>query len=524
MDWLKQAPFLRLVLFVIVGIIIQYYTDISSVWLYLFFLSVLLLALSFIKKIKQDYLCRWMFGVGLLGVGILSGSFLMKQSWDRSSWEVSAKEYEYLVCVLDEPAEKPKTMMCRVEILSAERYIYSSVRGKKAIIYLPKDSQGKQVVAGDCLSVYVRLEKPKPFASDPSFNYPLYLRKQSFASVGFVRKNNWNYEQAPLSLGKKISFVALSARRILLKQLKIIVPDKNSYSVAAALMFGYKNDLDRDLRQRFSNIGAAHVLAVSGLHFSIVFGMFSFLFSFLGFTPRVRLIRLIFMLPLIWGFAFLTGFSPSVVRAAIMMTVWLVGNTFFRRGLTMNTVAVAAFFMLIANPLYLFDVGFQLSFSAVVAIVLINPYFKKLYRSRNPILNYSWDMICVSTSAQLGVMPLSILYFHQIPLIFWLTNILIIPLVTILLFLIPVSLLISFIFSLSSMFPLSEILGLFIRIVTVLDNIPKANVSDVYISQFQVLSLYLSFLLIAQVIKKKRIYPVCILFVLVLINVLYYLC
>lgn len=448
-----------------------------------------------------------MFGLGFSLLLFVAAIWTTKSEWKKSEWNTESVNHLYRGRVIEEPIAKPKTYLCKIRIISADEAIYKQVVNKKAIIYIPKDSLSKKITAGDYLLFNGLLEKPQA-----------YLRKYSFAATGFIRKEAWHPEN-----DCKYSFSpflkALSVRRNLLTRLQKIVPDRSSYAIAAALMFGYRNEIDKDLQQSFVHIGAAHILAISGTHFSILFGMLYFMLSFIGNSLKGKMIKQLILFPLIWGFALLTGFSPSVVRAALMLSIWGIGNAIFHKPFTLNTVAIAAFFMLLFNPLYLFDAGFQLSFAAVISIVLVQPYFAGLYISKNPALRYIWNLSSVSISVQPGVLPLTVYYFRQIPIIFLLTNILLIPLSAVLLFLIPVSLLLQFLFGTIDwlMFPLNKTLESFISIVRALDTFSYSYISVSGMNGWEIVALLLSILLLLLLVLKKRFVYFCLLILLILI-------
>ncbi|GHT46974.1 hypothetical protein FACS189440_06200 [Bacteroidia bacterium] len=454
-----------------------------------------------------------MFGFGLFFLLFASASWITKLAWQESEWNLPSGDCLYQAVVIDEPVLKPKTWMCKIRIRTAENPVYQEATGKKAVIYLPLDSLSPAIVPGDCLLFSGQLESSPP-----------YLKRQSFAAAGFIRKNRWQPVKNP-DPSFSILIQALSVRRMLLERLQLMVPERQSYALAAALMFGYRNELDKDLQQAFSHIGAAHILAISGTHFTLLFGMLYFMLSFTGNSRKGKIIRQVILLPLIWGFAFLTGFSPSVIRAALMLSIWGIGNAFFFRAFTLNTIAAAAFFMLLFCPLYLYDVGFQLSFLAVISIVLINPYLVKLYESKNVLIQYVWDLICVSVSAQVGVLPLCIYYFHQFPSIFLLTNICLMPLASILLFLIPVSLLLHFLFgSFSGMlFPLNKTLEYFISTVRTLDKFSYGNITGLTIDSQGLTALFLAIIFIVLLLIKKRVVYLYLLLIVVAFQVIFYL-
>jgi competence protein ComEC len=463
--------------------------------LFIAFISFIAFILSFIPRLNRRYNLRFLFGAGLCLFLFDSAVLLTKTAYKQSEWPVPSGNYWYKAIVTDDPVMKPKTRMCKIRIISAGNPVDSVAAGKQAVVYLPVDSLSRAIIPGDCLVFYGSLESAPP-----------YLKKHSVAATGFIRNNRWFLEKTtapPFSIRLK----ALSLRRILLSRLQQIVPDRSSYALAAALLFGYRNDLDKDLQQSFSRIGAAHILAISGTHFSILFGMMYFMLSFTGNSRKGRFVKQLILLPLMWGFAFLTGFSPSVIRAALMLSIWGLGDAFFHRSFSLNTIAVAAFFMLLFHPLYLYDVGFQLSFLAVASIVVINPYLVSLYETKNLLIKYLWELSCVSISAQIGVLPLSVYYFHQFPLTFLLTNILLMPLAAILLFLIPVSLLFHFLFGPVSWFwfPLNKTLAVFLSTVRMLDGFSYGNIRNLNLDVEGVIALSSILVFIILLLIKKRI-------------------
>jgi len=305
-----------------------------------------------------------------------------------------------------------------------------------------------------------------------------------------------------------------------------MLPDERTYSVAAAISFGYAKEIDKDTRQIFSGAGCAHILAISGLHLAIIYGVFNFLLSFISNNRRGRIVKQLIILPILWIFAFLTGMPSSVTRAVIMITIWGTGSAFLFRAFSINTLGFAAFFMLLNNPFNLFDIGFQFSFSAVLAILLVNPYLTSLYHSRNPMINYVWQLSCTSTSAQLGTAPLSIYYFHQFPLLYLIANVFAIPLAGVLLFLIPLSLLAGFLFGNHPglLFPLQKMMQIFIGGLSVLADIPNGVVTNIQLTLKDTISLTLGIIFSFLFIIKKRMIYFCLLIIVVVLQVFYYLC
>ena len=219
-------------------------------------------------------------------------------------------------------------------------------------------------------------------------------------------------------------------------------------ATVGALTLGYKEELSKELRQHFQVSGAAHVLAVSGLHTGILYGVIVWLLTLGGRLRPMHENRIgrwalsLVAIAAMWGYAWLTGMTPSVVRAVVMVTIFEVGRMSYRRAFSLNTLAATAFLILVARPTDLWSVSFQLSFAATAAIVLI--VNKTIYRDielsrfRNTILgrigSFFGGIIVVSIAAQIGTLPITIHYFGQVSTYFLLTNLIVLPIAT---FLVP---------------------------------------------------------------------------------------
>lgn len=194
----------------------------------------------------------------------------------------------------------------------------------------------------------------------------------------------------------------------------------------SALTLGDKSHLDKNLKGAYSLTGASHVLAVSGLHVGVVF-IFSNFFLGLIFIRKFKRWRYVPLLFVLWGYAFVTGMSPSVVRATIMISMMVVGLMTGRKGVTYNTIAASALLMLIYNPLYITDIGFQLSYTAVFSIVLLQDKISSLLNVKNVFLKKVWDLTAVSIAAQIGTLPITLYYFHQLPLLSCIVSLFVVP-------------------------------------------------------------------------------------------------
>lgn len=193
-------------------------------------------------------------------------------------------------------------------------------------------------------------------------------------------------------------------------------------SVLGTLTLGYAQAMDREIRSRFSVTGVAHILSVSGFHVAIICGFLSLLLSFLPRGKPFKWMKYVLTVGLLWVFVAVTGLAASSVRSALMLSLYLTGSILRRRTDGYNTLAAAAFCMLVYEPFYLFDIGFQLSYIAVFFIIYLQPRLQALIEVRNPVLAIPWGWITVTLAAQIGTTCLCLYYFGQFSTVFLLTN------------------------------------------------------------------------------------------------------
>ena len=251
------------------------------------------------------------------------------------------------------------------------------------------------------------------------FNYSEYLRLKNIHY-----QITSHHEPFKIKEEKSFQSIIISGRDYLTAQFSKLGYSEKTQGFIQALLFGIKTNLDDEIQQQFKDFGILHVLAVSGMHVVLLFSTISYVLRKLRLSKNVITVILIVFLLI---FSLMAGFSGSVVRAALMCLMTIVGTLTGRRIHTINLLVGSMLLILLFEPNYLFDVGFQLSYLAVFSIVFCYPVVQHYFTFKNWILNYFGQLIGVSLVAQLGVMPLSIYYFKQIPLLFLLGNIIAIP-------------------------------------------------------------------------------------------------
>ncbi len=296
-------------------------------------------------------------------------------------------------------------------------------------------------------------------------------------------------------------------RRLLLAY-KEIGLNNTLYSLLSALTLGYKSDLEARTKQIFSQAGVMHVMALSGYNVAVIALAMGYLLFFADRFHSGRILKTLIIIILIWLFAFVTGLSPSVTRAAAMITLVLAGKLIQRRVNTTNILFVSAFALLTISPALVSDVSFQLSFAAVWGIITFQPVLNRLFRPRNIILNRIWQLFTVSCAAQFATLPLTLYYFHQFPVYFWLTNLYVVPLVSVIICTAGIFLLFSFYHPLMLVAGkiLALLLDLLYKAVAFTELLPWSVIENIHVNMLQTILLYMMILAISLFLLQRRVY------------------
>jgi len=292
----------------------------------------------------------------------------------------------------------------------------------KVLLHVGKSSKNDPPEVGDHIHFFANLRAIKPSKNPQDFNYADYLKiKDVYAQI---------YESSYVTIPhntKSIHAVAFSLRSKIVKNLEESGFEEKHLQLLQALILGQKQNIDEQMYSQFADVGIVHILAVSGLHVGLVFLILNALLKTLKILNRFNWLRVLLIVLLLWSFAFVVGFSPSVVRAVTMFSCFALSDLFKRRTNSINVLLLSALVLLLVNPTMLFEVGFQLSYAAVFSIVCLYPVFSKLYYPKYKLTKLFTDTAFVSLAAQLGVLPFQLLYFHQFPTLFLLANIVVIP-------------------------------------------------------------------------------------------------
>jgi competence protein ComEC len=314
-------------------------------------------------------------------------------------------------------------------ILKVEELNKESVSGKILLNISGKNDQ-VQFSVGDHLVVNSKIKEINSPLNPYQFNYREYM-----ANLGVMKQINASKNEV-LLLNRKsrnLRSIAGELRGKIVLELRNTNLRPQELSIIQALLLGQRQEISQDVYSNYAAAGVIHILAVSGLHVGIILLLLNWLLKPVERIPKGKLIKTLLLLLLLWGFAFLAGLSPSVVRAVSMFSFVAIGMQLNRKTSVINTLFMSLLVLLLINPWYITQVGFQLSYAAVFSIVLIQPHLFNIYKGDSVIIKFFWGIFTVTIAAQFGVLPLSLFYFHQFPGLFFLTNLVILPFLGILL-------------------------------------------------------------------------------------------
>ncbi len=488
MFFLKSNPFIRLLIPFIVGIVLQYLflfgkTTIAGVFIIAFFAVIATLL------IKSLYHNQYIIGVAISAFFIAVGLLLTYLTGLSCNTFNNTDKAVLIGKIVKVPVERENNYKTEIDIEAQKEGNYWKEVNAKVIAYFEKGDSLLCIKAGNKIVFSTQLNAIKTQKNPFGFDYAKYLALKQIGYSVYLKKGNWALLTEDY---KGLKNKALNLRqKIIALYISHGITD-NNLPILSALTLGYKNKLDEKVRKAYSGAGAMHVLAVSGLHVGIIYLVLQFLLGWFSIFKSLKKGKFIIILFALWSYAFLTGLSPSVMRATVMFSFVLAGQIFNKTINIYNSLAASAFLLLLFNPFLLFEVGFQLSYIAVLGIVFFHPKIYGLLYFKCKLLNTVWSLTAVSIAAQLATFPITIYHFHQFPVYFWLANIVVTLSAGILIFL-SIALVSA---SAIPVFP--DIIGTIInfilngnyRYIQLINELPYSIINNISFSPTQVIMLY----------------------------------
>jgi competence protein ComEC len=423
-------PLTKITICFITGIIFTYYSQSGLSLIYPALIIVLpaFTSFHFISRTRNKYfsyfsICTYLtsFFIGCLTI------LFHTESLQKTNYTNCKKAFE-----------KPQLItLCLREKLKGndynERYIalISQIENQqysgRTIINIQKDSLPNSLVIGNIIRLKTTLQKNSSVKNPNQFDYGKYLKdKQIYAQI-YATKSEISIHK---TIKKDIWYYTAKLHSRIVDNLTQNHFNTNEMNVALALILGQRQEISSDIIQDYQFSGATHILSVSGLHVGFIMLFIAFILKPIGNTPKGSFIKLISIITSLIVFAVISGLSPSVLRSVVMFSFLAIGNYLRRNCNTYHSLVVSILLILLFEPYFLFDIGFQLSYLALFFILWLQPILKGLWSPKNKIIINIWNVLTVSFAAQIGTLPLCLYYFHQFPGLFFVTNIVIIPILS----------------------------------------------------------------------------------------------
>lgn len=369
---------------------------------------------------------RWLFGVMAGMAFFLWGgiSVVHQRETVQYDWDGEPAIYKGIVESVPEVRGKTFRAEVRVDVQRLSNGNWKRIDRNILLSWMP-DSLSKPLACGDSVCFYAKVSYPFSEKELTRFDYGDYLLRKSISGTALAYAGNWRCTGKPRSLS--VSQLAKVCQQQVVDVYRSWGLDQDVQAVVSALTIGEKTDLTPELKAMYSAAGVSHVLALSGLHVGILSCILLWLFYPLTYLKHGRKILPFLVVCLLWFFAFISGLSSSVVRAVVMYSLYTLASFCSEERFSgMHSLVLAAFLMLIYNPFFLFDISFQLSFTAVFSILAFYPLFSRWLCIKNCVLRYVWNTLSLSISAQLGTLPFILYYFGSFPTYFLLANLVVV--------------------------------------------------------------------------------------------------
>lgn len=517
MNKLKLMPLVPFVMALVCGMVSGYFVSFPLVALLLSMGIFVFASLLTRKNLKLQ-------GAALLLCTMTLGAFLMERENARLTPLMAEADASATVVVDDEPKVTEWGVLVSCVVVGDKEENGTGMPLQKGArircswrepSFVP--SVGQTIVVRGRLRATGNADGQKKHVAG-NFNYERWLKSHSYAALMTCRGDNVSLAEEgrldEISFSERVAIKAKVLRHRIIGAFEKEGVEGEEMAVIAAMGFGDKSTLTENTREVFSQTGAAHLLALSGMHLGILFVLLTMFVSHLNFffMPHfdARYWGQILVVATIWGYVVMVGMPQSVVRSAVMLTIYAAISSSERQKMSLNTLAFTAIVMLLMNPMAIWDVGFQMSFMAMAGIFVFHtPIYNIIsmeWLFEHPIMRKVWSLVCVSTAAQIGTMPLAVYYFGRIPVLFLLTNLVAIPLVTMLLygvFLCLVMWAIPFVRALL-LLAVQGLSNVLTSTLGVMANWDIVSINNISINWIQMMLIYMMIIVVAIIIDRMR--------------------
>lgn len=513
-DWSKY-PFVRILIPFALGV--WFCVNLPSLQLApmtVVFVAFALLAMAALTAfVLKSYRFNWVFGTIMACYLVMAGYALTRVHESETSKDYF-RNFEtdascYVARIYDDPVEKANSIRA---VLSLEYQFGDSLPSRavtgKVMAYFSKTDSAFALHYGDLVAIPTPIRELQPPLNPEEFDYRTYLLRKGITGQTYLKDEDW----IDLEVNNANPLYAFSYRfrNTLLSSLHRSGLNDDEFAVASAILLGYDDKLADEVRKSYVAAGSMHILCVSGMHVGIIYLLANLLLGFLNRKKWQKTLKQVLLLALIWFYALIAGLSPSILRASLMISFVIIGEVIHRKGFVINSIAASAFILLCINPNNLFEIGFQLSYAAVIGIVVLQRPIYSWFVIKNKLLDKIWNVTAVALSAQIATIPFTLFYFNQFTTYFWLSN----------LFMTPISFIVvisGMVLLLVSWIPYVNVLVGYLvwgsvyvmnAIVSWIERLPFSIVKGLYVSEFEFSMLLLAFimLLLCVALKKWRMF------------------
>lgn len=448
----------------------------------------------------------------LLSAVFSLGGLLINMAEDDYTVVCPEEEADYEAVVASEPEKRGRVLRFDMIVTSGP---YSGHIVRASLLKDTATCRYREITVGDGIVARSTITPPHNFR-DAGFDYVTYLKANGISGQTFIYYRNWaksSVDIDPISTVRRARLVFLRYRHNLITRYRALGLDGQTMAVVSAMTLGYRSEISPELRETYSRSGVSHILALSGMHLGIIY----FLLTTIFFGTRFTILREVLIVILIWTYVFLVGMPVSVVRSAIMISAFSFAVALEHDRTSLNVLAIAALSILVVSPFSLYDVGFQLSFLSVAAILTLSRPIHGLisakFLGRHRILSWFWSLVTMSCCAQLATAPLVAHYFGTVSFVFLPANIVAVPAVTVILYLSLTALAVWLIPAVQHL-----VVSLLIVVVTGLNDyllwlssLPCASLSGLHVNIPQTVCLYVIIValgLLCKIIYRRHFYTV----------------
>lgn len=430
-----QFPLARITIGFILGIVATFYIKPNPKFVFaLLFISVITFSIVYFLS-KKKFKNTAYFGVSTYMLSFFIGAVTLIVHTDyfqKSNYIHQSSIFEKPHLITVTLREKLKSSHFNDRYVAIVNHIDQTENSGRIILNIRKDSLNREFEMGTLLRIKSSLYKNSPPNNPNQFDYSKYLENKQIYAQLYTDADEISISS---ETEKNIWYYTSKLRTKIIRNLEKSNFNKTELNVAIALIMGQQQDISPEIIRDYQYAGAVHILSVSGLHIGFILLFVTFILKPLPNTKRGSFIKLVIILASLSLFGLIAGLAPSVVRSVTMFSFVAIGNHLRRSVNIYHTLLVSILLILLFQPSFLFDVGFQLSYTALFFIIWLQPLLASIWRPKNKVSKYIWDILTVSFAAQIGTLPLSIYYFHQFPGLFFVTNLIIIPLLSLIMLL-----------------------------------------------------------------------------------------